>query len=89
MRLYEFMPQVIDYENTALEKLSVFLRQFSRVIETDRLTSVIDLSSITVKRIKHIARGAVDITLGKDSRMLKPVSAVGSDAGGKTRGWSR
>lgn len=83
VRLYDFMSQVIDYENTALEKLSVFLGQFSRVIETDRLTSAIDLSGISLKRIKHIDRGAADITLGKDSHMLKPVSAVGSGAGGK------
>jgi type I restriction enzyme R subunit len=83
VRLYDFMSQVIDYENTALEKLSVFLRQFSRVIETDRLTSAIDLSGVTLKRIKHIDRGAADISLGKDSRMLKPVSGAGSGAAGK------
>jgi type I restriction enzyme, R subunit len=42
------------------------------------LTSAVDLSGITLKRIKHINRGAADISLGKDSRTLKPVTAVGS-----------
>lgn len=77
VRLYDFMSQVVDYENTSVEKLSVFLRQFARVIETDRLTSVVDLSDVTLKRIKQIDRGKVDLSLG-DERTLKPVSEAGS-----------
>ena len=77
MRLYDFMSQVVDYESTTLEKLSVFLRQFARVIETDRLTSVVDLSDVTLKRVKQIDRGEADLSLGEE-RTLKPVSTAGS-----------
>ncbi|MCG3040985.1 DEAD/DEAH box helicase family protein [Streptomyces sp. S1A] len=77
VRLYDFMSQIVDYENTALEKLSVFLRQFARVIMTDRLTSVVDLSDVTLKRIKHIDRGKSDLSLGAE-RTLKPASEAGS-----------
>ena len=77
VRLYDFMSQVIDYENTALEKLSVFLRQFARVIETDRLTLIVDLSDVTLKRVRQIDRGKVDLSLSGD-QALKPISAAGS-----------
>jgi type I restriction enzyme R subunit len=77
VRLYDFMSQVVDYENTNLEKLSVFLRQFVRVIQTDRLTSVVDLSDVALKRIKQIDHGGADLSLGEE-RTLKPVSAAGS-----------
>ncbi|MEU7714464.1 DEAD/DEAH box helicase family protein [Micromonospora chalcea] len=77
VRLYDFMSQVVDYENTALEKLSVFLRQLARVIVTDRLTSVVDLSDVTLKRIKQVDHGKVDLSLGEE-RTLKPASAAGS-----------
>ncbi len=67
----------MDYENTALEKLSVFLRQLARVIETDRLTSIVNLSDVTLKRIKQIDHGKADLSLGEE-RTLKAASAMGS-----------
>jgi type I restriction enzyme R subunit len=77
VRLYDFMSQVIDYENTGLEKLCVFLRQFSRVIETDRLDSAIDLSDVTLKRVKQIDHGTTDISLTGD-QSLKAITGAGS-----------
>lgn len=79
VRLYDFMSQVIEYENTGLEKLCVFLRQFSRVIESGRLDSAIDLSGITLKHVKHIHHGTADIPLTGD-QALKPITGAGSRA---------
>ncbi|GAB2978255.1 type I restriction endonuclease subunit R [Actinotalea caeni] len=77
VRLYDFMSQVVDYGNTELEKLSVFLRQLVRVIAVDRLTSEVDLSDVVLKRVRQVDRGEMDLGL-TGAGVLTPVSGAGS-----------
>lgn len=63
VRLYDFMSQVIDYGDTELEKLSVYLRHLVRVIEVERLNSEVDIAGIVLKRVTQIDKGRTDISL--------------------------
>ncbi len=79
VRLYDFMSQVIDYENTSLERLSVFLRHLVRVIAVDRLGTEVDLSDVVLKRVKQVDRGTVDLALSGEAA-LTPATGAGSGA---------
>ncbi|MER5389753.1 type I restriction endonuclease [Saccharopolyspora sp. NPDC002686] len=78
VRMYDFMSQVIDYGDTDLEKLSVYLRQLVRVIEIDRVSAEVDLSDLMLKRVKQIDRGKVSITLGTHEVALPGIGGAGS-----------
>jgi len=54
--MYDFMSQVIDYGDTDLEKLCVYLRQLVRVIDVERAGTEVDLSDLVLKRVKQIDR---------------------------------
>lgn len=64
VRLYDFMSQIIDYRDPALEKKQIYLRNLDRVIQPDNYTAPIDLSDVVLKKVKQIDRGRVDIGLG-------------------------
>ncbi|MEV4691357.1 type I restriction endonuclease [Micromonospora echinospora] len=78
VRLYDFMSQVIDYGDTDLEKLCVYLRQLMRVINVDRVATDVDLSDLVLKRVKQIDRGKASITLGSVDASLSAISGAGS-----------
>lgn len=78
VRMYDFMSQVIDYGDTDLEKLAVYLRQLVRVIDVDRIATEVDLSDLVLKRVKQIDRGKAAITLGSADASLPPISGAGS-----------
>ncbi|WP_251454150.1 DEAD/DEAH box helicase family protein [Microbacterium sp. Marseille-Q6648] len=63
VRLYDFMSQVIDYGDTDLEKLSVYLRHLVRVIEIERLRSDIDISDVLLKTVTQIDKGKAALSL--------------------------
>ena len=54
VRLYDFMSQIIDYGDPALEKKQVYLRNLDRVIQPDNYTAPIDLSGVVLKQVKQI-----------------------------------
>ncbi|GJF09598.1 hypothetical protein NGTWS0302_14290 [Mycolicibacterium cyprinidarum] len=64
VRLYDFMSQIVDYGDAALEKKQIYLRNLERVIQPDNYTAPIDLSDVVLKRVKQVDRGRVDIGLG-------------------------
>lgn len=78
VRMYEFMSQVIDYADTDLEKLGVYLRQLVRVIEIDRVTMDVDLSDLVLKRVKQIDRGSTSLSLRVGEAALPVFSEAGS-----------
>ncbi|MCT2281776.1 DEAD/DEAH box helicase family protein [Micromonospora chalcea] len=78
VRMYDFMSQVIDYGDTDLEKLCVYLRQLVRVIDVDRVATDVDLSDLVLKRVKQIDRGKASITLGSVDASLPAISGAGS-----------
>ncbi|KKC00341.1 type I restriction endonuclease subunit R [Mycolicibacter arupensis] len=77
VRLYDFMSQIIDYGDPALEKKQIYLRNLDRVIQPDNYTAPIDLSDVVLKKVKQIDRGRVDIGLGVRVG-LSGVTAAGS-----------
>ena len=78
VRMYDFVSQVIDFGDTNLEKLCVYLRQLVRVIDVDRVATEVDLSGLVLKRVKQIDRGKASITLGSLDATLPAISGVGS-----------
>lgn len=66
VRLYDFMSQVIDYGDTDLERLSVYLRHLVRVIEIERLNSDVDISGVFLKTVTQIDEGTTDLSLTGD-----------------------
>ncbi|MBY0290783.1 MAG: DEAD/DEAH box helicase family protein [Mycobacteriaceae bacterium] len=77
VRLYDFMSQIIDYGDPALEKKQIYLRNLDRVIQPDNYTAPIDLSDVVLKQVKQIDRGKVDIGLGVRVG-LSGITAAGS-----------
>ncbi len=79
VRMYDFMSQVIDYGDTELEKLAVYLRQLVRVLEVDRLNTEVDLSDVGIASIEQIDHGTSSLTLGNSERAPLPgISGAGS-----------
>lgn len=77
VRLYDFLSQIVDYGDTRLEKLAIYLRQLVRVISGERADEPVDLSDVVITRIAHIDRGRSDIRLS-GGELLRPMSAVGT-----------
>jgi type I restriction enzyme R subunit len=77
VRLYDFMSQIIDYGDPALEKKQIYLRHLERVIQPDNYAAPIDLSDVVLRQVKQIDRGRIDISLGTKVG-LKGVTAAGS-----------
>lgn len=77
VRLYDFMSQIIDYGDPALEKKQIYLRYLDRVIQPDNYTAPIDLSDVVLKQVKQIDRGRIDIGLGVRTG-LSGITAAGS-----------
>jgi type I restriction enzyme, R subunit len=77
VRLYDFMSQIIDYGDPALEKKQIYLRNLDRVIQPDNYTAPIDLSDVVLKHVKQIDRGRIDIGLGVRVG-LSGITAAGS-----------
>ncbi len=46
LRQYDFLSQIVNYEDTSLERLSIFLRHLAQVITSERLHHEIDLSTV-------------------------------------------
>ncbi|WP_018604252.1 type I restriction endonuclease subunit R [Mycobacterium sp. 155] len=77
VRLYDFMSQIINYGDPALEKKQIYLRNLDRVIQPDNYTAPIDLSDVVLKKVKQIDRGRIDIGLGVRVG-LSGITAAGS-----------
>lgn len=80
VRLYDFMSQVVDYGTSDLEKLAEFLRQLVRILPGENLDGDADVSGLELRRVRHIAQGAIDISLSgnQDIPTLPSISFVGS-----------
>ena len=80
VKTYDFLSQIIDYQDTMLEKLALFLRLFLPRLTGKRNVEELDFSSIELTHIKQARKDDTSITLSDDSdQKLKP---VGVGAGG-------
>lgn len=78
VHVYDFMSQVIDYGNPDLEKRSIYYRLLERCIQSDSYKAAVDLSDITLKNLKQIDRGKVDISLSGEDSGLSGITGAGS-----------
>ena len=64
LRQYDFLSQIVNYEDISLEKLSIYLRHLAPVIAESQLDHEIDLSTVD---FDYIAQHKQDTTSGKPS----------------------
>lgn len=77
LRQYDFLSQIVNYEDTALEKLSIYLRHLAPVITSEQLQHEIDLSGVDFDYLAQNKGDAHNPTLSGDVP-LQPVSASGT-----------
>jgi type I restriction enzyme R subunit len=53
IRQYDFLSQLVDYEDPAIEKLSIYLRHLAPVISSEQLHHEIDLSTVDFDYLAH------------------------------------
>lgn len=79
LRAYDFLSQIVNYEDTYLEKLSLFLRLLSRRLTGRMTTQPVDLSSVELAEIKQVNRGQVELRLADgEAEPLSPMKETGS-----------
>lgn len=83
-RYYEFMSQIVDYDSTDLEKLSLFARHLAPLLrEKTPEEDPIDLSSVELSHYRLSKIRQQDLKLKKDgAKGLYPPTAIGT---GKAR----
>lgn len=77
LRQYDFLSQIVNYEDPAIEKLSIYLRHLAPMIASEQLHHEIDLSGVD---FDFLAQHAGPPTDGKLSggAMLEPAKAGGT-----------
>jgi type I restriction enzyme R subunit len=79
VRLYDFLSQIINYGDTELERRSIFFRLLARRIQTGPQADPIDISDVSLVRVRQRVGQAGDLPLGKgDPVKLKPITGVGT-----------
>jgi len=77
VRLYDFLSQIVNYEDPSIEKLSIYLRHLAPVISSEQLHHEIDLSTVDFDYLAHHKQ---DTSSGKLSGgvELEPAKAGGT-----------
>jgi|AntDeeMinimDraft_4_1070355.scaffolds.fasta_scaffold00875_3 type I restriction enzyme R subunit len=82
VRTYEFLSQIIAFDDTELEQLCVFAKHLHPLLRTDRLMEddPIDLSELALDSYRLTKRAEQRLSLeeGSGDYGLKPISEVGS-----------
>lgn len=77
IKTYDFLSQIINYQDTMLEKLALFLRLLLPRLTGRKNVEELDFSSIELTHIKQARTGEVEIDLDGTGDKLTPVT-VGS-----------
>jgi len=85
VRLYDFLSQIINYGDTALEARSTFFRHLVPLLQTENLYEPIDLSQVHLTHYKLHSKDAQTLPLastdpGQDA-LLQPLTAAGLGQG--------
>ena len=77
LRQYDFLSQIVDYEDPSLEKLSIYLRHLAPTITSQQLNHEIDLSTVD---FEYIAQHEQPTTSGKPAGgvALPPITDSGT-----------
>ena len=81
MRLYDFLSQIIDYQDTDLEKLALFLRLLRPRLTGRKTPEDLDFSNIELTHIKQTRKTSGSISLVSEGEKLRPMGV----GGGRTR----
>jgi type I restriction enzyme R subunit len=77
IRQYDFLSQIVNYEDAALEKLSIYLRHLAPVISSEQLHHEIDLSTVDFDYIAQHKQATASGKLTGDVP-LQPVTESGT-----------
>lgn len=77
MRLYDFLPQIVDYQGTDLAKLALFLRLLKPRLTGRKTPEEIDFTSIELTHIKQSRKSEGTIPLVGEGNKLKPMGVGG------------
>ena len=80
VRVYEFMGQMFDYGNTAYEKLYLFGRMLTPLLDYGRERDGLDLSGLRLSHHKMRDLGQQKLVLEGGSAPLAPITDTGSGA---------
>jgi type I restriction enzyme R subunit len=78
-RVYTFLSQIFDYQNTAIEARSIFYRRLLPLLDFGREREEIDLSKVKLTHHNLKSKGKQAMVLGEgDTPKLPPITDVGS-----------
>lgn len=79
VRLYTFLSQIFDYQNTDIEKRAIFYRRLIPLLEFGREREGIDLSTLKLSHhaLKNSGSYALDLNKG-DAGKLEPLAEAGT-----------
>ncbi|WP_353616987.1 hypothetical protein [Mycobacterium sp. ENV421] len=77
LRQYDFLSQIVNYEDLSLEKLSIYLRHLAPVISSEQLNHEIDLSTVDFDYLAQHGQGTTSGTLTGDVP-LQPAKESGT-----------
>lgn len=80
IRIYDFLSQIIDYQDTDLESRYWFFKHLLPWIQEETLTEQIDLSGLemTHYRIKDQGKSDIKLGAGEEQPTLKPITETGT-----------
>ncbi len=80
-RLYDFLTQIVNYDDGTLERCYIFFRYLEPLVRPDRIRVKIDLSGVvlTHHKLRSGTEIAIDLeTVAREDRLLKPATDVGT-----------
>lgn len=78
IRLYDFLSQIVNYEDAGIEKLALFLRFLKRRLESTSTAEAVDLSGVELAAIRQLKRAETRLQLDDgESAPLKPMTVGG------------
>lgn len=77
LRQYDFLSQIVNYEDLALEKLSIYLRHLAPVIAAEQLQHEIDLSTVDFDYLAQHGLGTTNYPLA-GGVPLEPAKEAGT-----------
>lgn len=81
VRAYEFLSQIVEYDDPELEQLCIYARHLQPLLHTDRLDhDEIDVSELALTHYRLTKRAENRLRLGEsdDDNGLKPITELGS-----------
>jgi len=83
IRYYEFISQIIDFDDVELEQLCVYARHLLPLLRTENLSDPVDLDGVVLTHYRARNKGRVQLVLERgEVEYLQPVSEIGQ---GKAR----